>query len=119
MCSSDLESGAMLHLAVAEVDAGPVVAYCRFPLRDAAMNPLWDALGDPSSLTDATLDQCDLFASIRERGVARERPLLVATLAAFADGRLHLAAGHPVDATGQRVPPADLTADVERYIASA
>ena len=38
------ESGAMLHLAIPEVDAGPVIAFCRYPLLDAASAPLWDAV---------------------------------------------------------------------------
>lgn len=107
------ESGAMLHLAVAEVDAGPVTAYCRFPLHDAPMQPLWAALGDPQLLTDEVIEASALFTAIRERGLVRERPLLVATLAAFADGRLRVQDGRPVDAMGQPAPPADLTADVE------
>ena len=34
------ESGVMLHLAIAEVDEGPRVAYCRYPLRDPDLDPL-------------------------------------------------------------------------------
>lgn len=113
------ESGAMLHLAVAEVDAGPVVAYCRFPLRDAPLQPLWAALGDPAALPDETIDASALFTAIRERGVARERPLLVATLGAFADGRVRVRDEQPVDASGRPVAPADLTAEVEARLAAA
>ena len=32
------ESGAMLHLAIPEVDAGPVAAYCRYPIRGEAFD---------------------------------------------------------------------------------
>lgn len=113
------ESGVMLHLAIHEVDAGPVVAFCRYPLRDAELLPLWDALGGAEHLDDAALEATPLFAAIRERGVLREAPLLVAALAAFASGRLRAEGGRVLDATGADASPADLTAVVEAAIARA
>lgn len=113
------ESGAMLHLAVPEVDAGPVVAYCRYPLRDPELEPLWSALGDPSVLDDATLEATPLFAAIRQRGVVREAPLLVAALGEFAFGRLRAQGGRVLDASGADSAPADVTTVVEAAVRSA
>jgi folate-dependent phosphoribosylglycinamide formyltransferase PurN len=107
------ESGVMLHLAIPEVDAGPVVAFCRYPLRDAAIDPLRTSLGDASALDDDALEATPLFAAIRERGVRRESPLLVAALAEFASGRLRSEGGRVLDATGTSAAPADVTAAVE------
>ena len=94
------ESGVMTHIAVAEVDAGPVASFCRYTLRDPELDPLWREL-EPAlgSATDEELEQGALFAAIRARGLRHEAPLLVATLQAVADGRLPLAGrGRPAAA---------------------
>lgn len=92
--SGATESGVMTHLAVAEVDAGPVATFCRYPLRDEELDPLWRAL-EPGrrGATDRDLEESALFAAIRRRGLRHEAPLLVQTLRAVADGRLQLSAG--------------------------
>lgn len=112
------ESGVMLHLAIPDVDAGPVVAYCRYPLDDPAFAPLWREVEDTSAnLDDPALEATALFAAIRESGVRREAPLLVAALAEFASGRLHASAGRVLDAGGSLAAPADVTAVVEAALA--
>ena len=115
------ESGAMIHLAIPEIDAGPVAAFCRYAIRgdndstrsDARWDALWDTLGDPSVIDDATIEASALFARIREAQMAYEAPLLVSALQAFADGRMRASSGRILDATGHDAPPHDLTADVE------
>ena len=111
------ESGAMLHLAIPEVDAGPVIAFCRYSLRDPAIAPFWNAVEAAADLDDAAIEATPLFAAIRERGLRREAPLLVAALAEFAAGRLRAEAGRVLDATGANAAPADLTAVVEAALA--
>ncbi len=114
------ESGVMLHLAIAEVDAGPVVAYCRYPLDDSELAPLWAELeGARTSLDEAAFEASPLFAAIRERGLRREAPLLVAAIAEFASGRLRAQGGRVLDAAGAPAPPADVTAVVEAALAAA
>lgn len=114
------ESGVMLHLAIPEVDRGPVVAYCRYSLRTAALAPLWAELeARLDTLGDAEIEESALFAAIRADGMAREAPLLVATLGAFASGRLRAEGSRVLDATGAEAAPADLTAEVEALITSA
>ncbi|MYD65892.1 MAG: phosphoglycerate transporter [Chloroflexi bacterium] len=113
------ESGVMVHLAIPEVDEGPAVAYCRYPLRDPALEALREALpGPPGDLDDATLDATPLFAAIRARGVEREAPLLAAAIAEFASGALRVAGARVVDATGRPAPPADVTDRVEAQLAA-
>ncbi len=89
------ESGVMMHLAIAEVDAGPVASFCRYPLRDEKLTPLWQEL-EPliDTASDEDLEHSLLFSSIRERGLRQESPLLVATLRAFSEGRLRVEDGH-------------------------
>jgi len=114
------ESGVMLHLAVPEVDAGPVVAYCRYPLRDSELEPLWHEIEDRiASMTDDEIEATALFDAIRERGVRHEAPLLVATLAEFAAGHLRVNAGLVVDAEGAEATPRDLSEAVTRDISAA
>jgi len=108
------ESGVMMHLALAEVDEGPVASFCRYPLRDETLAPRWDEL-EPriDAAGDEELEQSALFAAIRERGLAQETPLLVATLRAFAkdwlkveDGRLLGGAPLELPATSLPAPAA-------------
>lgn len=113
------ESGVMLHLAIPEVDAGPVAAYCRYPIHGPAFDAAWDALGDNTLQDDGAIEASPLFAAIRAAGVARESPLLVATLQAFADGRLVVRDGQVFDSAGQPAAAADLTAEVEAIVASS
>ena len=122
------ESGAMVHLAVAEVDAGPVAAFARYPIRVAGSDALWDALrdalrdalpdavGEPTDLDDRDLEASALFARIRAAQLAYEAPLLVATLQAFADGRLHVEGTRIVDSAGRDAPPLVLTGEVEAQL---
>ncbi len=99
------ESGVMVHVAIAEVDAGPVASFCRYPLRDEALAPLWRELHPHiDAASDEELEQSALFAAIRERGVRQEAPLLVATLRAFAEGRLRVEDGRVVGGAPLELP---------------
>jgi phosphoribosylglycinamide formyltransferase-1 len=101
------ESGVMMHLAIAEVDAGPVASFCRYPLRDEALAPLWREI-EPriDAGSDEELEQSALFAAIRERGLRQEAPLLVATLRACAEGRLRVADGRILGSAPLELPAA-------------
>ena len=70
------EAGAMIHLATNELDRGPPITFCKFPLRGGSWNEHWEGGGD------------ELFSKIRNAGVARELPLIYQTVKAFADGRV-------------------------------
>lgn len=92
IASEAVESGCMMNMVTGDVDRGPVVSYCRFPIRDAASEPLW--LAHRSS---TPVDQSPLFGEIRRRGVIRERPFLVETLRAIAAGTLEAPPSVPAD----------------------
>lgn len=101
MRTNALESGCMMNLVTGDVDRGPAISFCRFPIRDAANEPAWEALSG-SDLLHASLDEImamPLYADIRARGVARERPFLVETLRAVAMGTLAVPPPEPVDLT--------------------
>jgi phosphoribosylglycinamide formyltransferase-1 len=88
------EAGAMIHIATAELDRGPVVAYCTFPTVGGRFDPLWEEMA--AKLQNAALEQIraaegqrePLFAAIREAEFKREIPLLLGTLVMVADGRI-------------------------------
>jgi folate-dependent phosphoribosylglycinamide formyltransferase PurN len=106
------ESGAMVHIVTEDLDAGPVLSYCRFSIRGPEFDPLWaDVEGRAvQDLMKAPGEDLPLFKAVRQAGLLRERPLLVQTLTAIANGRLEVA-------IADRNPPADLTEDVEKAVA--
>ncbi|MEX2081536.1 MAG: formyltransferase family protein [Dehalococcoidia bacterium] len=87
------ESGCMMNLVTGDLDRGPAVSFCRFPTRDAANESLWQAAGTEPG------EQSDLYADLRARGIARERPFVVETLRAIAEGRLEVPPEVPLDLT--------------------
>lgn len=100
------DSGAMVHLATEEVDRGPAITYVRFPIQGGRFSPLWEQV---AGLTVEEMqrrwgEELPLFQAIRQEGVRRERPLLVETLRAFAEGRILLVGGRPVRADGKPLP---------------
>lgn len=111
------ETGAMVHLATAQLDRGPVVSYVRFALRGEAWDDLWRrfrqkrAAASVAGIAAAEGEREPLFAAIRKAGEVREVPLLYQTLRQFAEGKLN-AAGGCVFAQSTRLP-LDLTELVE------
>jgi folate-dependent phosphoribosylglycinamide formyltransferase PurN len=88
------ESGCLMHMVTEDLDRGPVVSFCRYSIADACEARAWKevaAMEDPAATP--------LFAEIRRRGVARERPLLVKTLKAIGEGHLDLPPPQPLDLT--------------------
>ena len=113
-------SGVMMHLATPELDAGPPVTYCTYPIRGNAFDRLWKEVEgrDIAEVRAAEGEQNALFKEIRRHGVARELPLVVETLRAFASERVRLCDKCPLDADGHVIRGYDLTADVEMVVAS-
>ncbi|MBI2912861.1 MAG: phosphoglycerate transporter [Chloroflexi bacterium] len=113
-------SGVMMHLAIPEVDAGPPVTYCLYPIRGPAFDHLWNEIEgrNLAEIVAAEGEENALFKEIRRHGVARELPLVVATLRAFADGRVRIADGQVVDSQGRAIEGYDLSEEVEQVVAS-
>jgi len=115
------ETGAMVHLATAELDRGPVVSFFRFSLRGGDWDPLWAQLREKrhtmsvAQIAAAEGESEPLFAEVRRRGEIREIPLLYQTLRQFAEGKLNTARGG-VFAEHARLP-LDLTEQVEDEVA--
>jgi phosphoribosylglycinamide formyltransferase-1 len=116
------ETGAMMHLATAELDRGPVVSYFRFDIVGDHWDPLWRHFREKrrtKSVAEIGKEEGEsepLFAEIRQWGEVREIPLLYQTLRQFAEGTLNTSCG-AVFAEAVRLP-LDLTELVEREVAA-
>ena len=113
-------AGVMMHLATPDLDEGPPVTFCTYPIRGPAFDSLWrEAERRPiEEIKAAEGEAHPLFAEIRRHGVARELPLVIETLRAFAEARIRIAAKHPADSEGNPIPSFDLTPQIERDVAS-
>jgi phosphoribosylglycinamide formyltransferase-1 len=114
-------SGVRMHLATTDLDMGPPVAYCTYPLRGPAFDDLWLEV-ERRGLAAVKAEEGEenaLFQEIRRQGVARELPLVVETLRAFAQGRVRVRDKRVVDAGGGEIAGQDLTAEIERIVAEA
>ncbi len=113
-------TGAMVHLATAQLDRGPVVSTFRFSLRGDDWDPLWRGFREKremqsvAEIAAAEGEAEPLFAEIRRRGEIREIPLLYQTLRQFAEGRLNTSSGC-VFAESVRLP-LDLTELVDEEV---
>jgi len=112
-------SGAMLHLATPRLDEGPPVTYCLFSLRGPAFDSLWQEIGERSSeeVRETEGEENRLFKEIRRHGAARELPLVVATLRAFAEGRVRIEGGRVFAGEREVRGGYDLTPEIDAAVA--
>ncbi|MBC8453215.1 MAG: hypothetical protein H8D69_01940 [Chloroflexi bacterium] len=84
------ETGAMIHVSTEDVDEGPVLATAKFSVRGEGFDDLWNGITDADFNTLKTNpgEELQLFKAIRQAGLLRERPLLIETLKAVAQGRI-------------------------------
>jgi folate-dependent phosphoribosylglycinamide formyltransferase PurN len=105
------EAGVMMHLATPELDEGPVVTYCTYPIKGTgfdAARAAWDGERDETA---------PIFRAIRAAGVAREVPLVIETLKALADERVRIVDKAIVGPAGSRLPGFDLSTEIETALA--
>ena len=92
-------TGVMMHLVTPELDAGPPLTYCTFPVRGGNFEPLWKKMEEKlkkKSLNQIKIEEGEgepLFKEIRKEGIKRELPLIVWTLKAFSEGKIKVKAG--------------------------
>ena len=106
-------SGVKIHLVTEELDRGPTIAYCRYPIHSPAYDDLWleADLASVDNLRRRHGEDLALFKAIRSEGVKRELPLLVETLAALSRCEVQITPDSPTQ-------PLDLTAKIEASITS-
>src|SRR4030042_4004440 len=99
------ETGAMMHLVTPELDKGPPVTYCKFPIRGQLFDRHREEIKGLS--TDRTKSQQGeenpLFKLIRQEGVKRELPLVVTTVKAFSENKVRIKEGKVIDSSGKPI----------------
>ena len=115
------EAGAYVHLATEDLDRGPVLTYCSFPIRGGEFDALWRQIEgrDAEDLRASEGEDLPLFRLIREEGVRRERPLVLETLKAVADGRVGVVDRRVVDGSGSAAAGLCLNDAVEQAVRNA
>jgi len=112
------ETGVLMNLVTPELDKGPVVAYCTFPIRGQHFNRYWREIEGRSVNEIRETEGIDnhLFKLIRAHGLAREFPLIIATIKAFSEGRIRISDGHVVDGGGKPISGYDLTTEIDQLV---
>ncbi len=111
----ETEQGVMMHLVTPELDRGPPVAYCRFPITGKGWDGLWAEVKERgvSWIMREEGESNRLFMKIRAEGESRELPLIAHTVEELAGGRLEIQDKWPVR-QGKRIESgADLTEIIE------
>ncbi|MDO8569134.1 MAG: formyltransferase family protein [Dehalococcoidales bacterium] len=111
------ETGVMMHLVTPQLDRGPVVTYCTFSLRGAAFDEGWAEISG-QSIEDVKChgESHPLFKLIRKHGMAREFPLIIATIKAFSRGEIRITEKHPVDAGRRPIRGYDLSHEIDELV---
>ena len=87
-----IETGAMIHVSTDKVDRGPVLSYCKFPVRGKDYDHLWDEISsyETGKLKHKFGEELPLFNKIRKDGLSRETSLLNETLFSIQTGEISL-----------------------------
>ena len=112
------ETGAMMHLVTPELDKGPPVTYCTFPIKGKLFDRYWEEIKGLSviEIKKKQGESNTLFKLIRQYGLVREFPLIVSTLKAFSQGRIKIMADKVVNAEGKPINGYNLTDEIDKII---
>lgn len=115
------ETGVMMHLVTPQLDEGPPATYCTFPIRGKQFDKYWQEIAGKSQaeLKKSQGESNRLFKLIRQHGLAREFPLIIATLKAFSQGRVRIKNGKVVDADGKAIKGYNLTNEIDQVVKRA
>lgn len=119
MESGGRKTGAMMHLVTPELDKGPVVTYCIFPIRGEPFDQYWQEIKGKSltQIKQVPGEENALFQLIRQHGVVRELPLIIATIKAFSQGQVRVTPDkRVVDATGRPIKGYNLTDEINQKV---
>jgi phosphoribosylglycinamide formyltransferase-1 len=108
-----------MHLVTPELDRGPVVTYCTFPIRGEPFNRYWSEVEGRSlnEIKERDGEGNHLFRLIRQHGLARELPLIVATIKAFSEGKVNIThSKNVVDDEGKTIKGYNLTEEIDQLL---
>jgi len=111
------ETGAMMHLVTPELDEGPQVTSCTFPIRGEPFDKYWEEIKklSPDS-PERHSEELPLFKLIRQHELAREFPLIISTIKAFSQGKVKVVAGRIVDAEEKPIKGYNLTKEINEAV---
>lgn len=90
------QTGVMMHLVTPQLDAGPPLTYCTFPIKGRKFDSLWEKLEEKlkrkplEKIKREEGEKEPLFKEIRKEGMRRELPLVVHTLKALSNKTIKL-----------------------------
>ena len=100
------QTGVMMHLVTPELDKGPPVTYCIFPIRGNPFDKYWEEMKG-HTVEEIKREQGEdnrLFRLIRQHGLAREFPLIISTIKAFSEDKIKVnSEKQVVDAEGRPI----------------
>ena len=111
-------AGAMMHLVTPELDKGPPVAYCTFPIRGNPFDTYWREIkGQPTKeIRKKQGENNRLFKLIRQYELAREFPLIILTLQALSRGEVSIKDRRIIDTKGKLISGYDLSGKVDEEV---
>ena len=112
----------MMHLVTPELDKGPPVTYCTFPIKGKAFDKYWKELeGHPlDEIKKRQGENNRLFRLIRKHELAREFPLIISTLKAFSQGKIKITAEKKViNAEDKPIKGYDMTKEINEQVKEA
>jgi phosphoribosylglycinamide formyltransferase-1 len=111
-------TGVMMHLVTPELDEGPPATFCTFSIRGKTFDRYWAEIEGQSiaAIKRKQGENNKLFKAIRRHGLAREFPLIIATLKAFSQGRGKIERGKVVNADGRPIKGYNLTEEIDRLV---
>ncbi len=117
--SDSQETGALMNLVTPELDKGPVVTYCKFSIRGEPFDELWQEIEGHSieKIQQEEGRNNELFKLIRKHGLAREFPLIIATMKAFSQGKIRITEDKQVvDAENRPIKGYNLTEEIDEKV---
>jgi len=107
-----------MHLVIPELDKGPPMTYCTFPIRGELFDRHWETIEHLSVQEVVAREGEDnaLFRLIRQEGVKREQPLIAATLRAFSEGKIRIEKGEVVNSSGKTVGACSLNEEIDNIL---
>ena len=113
------ETGVMMHLVTPELDKGPPVTYCTFPIRGKPFDKYWEEIKRHplEEIKKSEGENNRLLKLIREYGLAREFPLIISTLKTFSQGKVKITVDKEVvDAEGRPISGYNLTDEINELL---
>ncbi len=112
------ETGVMMHLVTPELDKGPPATYCTFSIRGKPFDRYWQEIkGLPANSNRGREARNSLFKLIRKHGLAREFPLIIATIQAFSQGKIKITTDKRViDSNGKPIKGYNLTDEIDKAV---